>query len=260
MPVDDEVQRGLRRLFEAELQAAETNSARGVRPAVISRSGFRPGLIALLVVAFAAYSAMRAWPVAGPSTAIGTDTPTAAPSSSLASGAPSARPTATLPLATATPAPILGTFANGLPSSVNGEPVLLLPSAVKALVAAKTDQSVLVGGWFQSTAPSWFCPAFGFDQPWGPCLRFAVHQTSTGEMAAEPGNPIWLYGEAPNETILVYPGSLLIEDVAPYASTRPVVLSIHTHDPQCTNGLKILGVDCSAHAVLDAVAWTGNPN
>jgi hypothetical protein len=227
--------------------------------AVVARSPRGPGVVAVAIVGVLALTALRAFQVRAPSTAVVSSPATSSPGAgnSRSPDASSMSPAALETPPAPSPTPILGELVQGLPSNVNGQPVLDLPNAVNALVASTTDHSVLVGGWFQSTAPTWFCPAFGFDPPWGPCLRFAVHETATGSMVTDPDDPMWLYGKAPNATILLYPGSLLTESIGPYASRRPVVLSVHTHDANCTAGLKILGQPCSLQPVVDAVLWTG---
>lgn len=154
---------------------------------------------------------------------------------------------------------MLGGMNGGLPATIDGQPVLLLPAAARALTASTTDRSVLVGGWFHRDGPAWWCPASGNDPPWGTCLRFALYQQPTGVIADTIRGPVWLYGQPPAETMLVYPGSLLIDQIAPYAANRPVVLSIHTHDPACVQGLRILGEDCRSQPVVDAVIWVGTP-
>ncbi len=164
------------------------------------------------------------------------------------------------PRSTASPAPSIGPLVGSIPSTVGGQPVLLIPAAVTRLVATTTDAPLLVGGWFHHPAPVWWCPSQGYVQPWGSCLRFALYEHSEGSLGATIGKPVWVYGMPPNESILVYPGEQAAFDQAePYAATRPVVLSIHTHDPGCPTGLRILGETCATQAVLEAIVWLGPP-
>jgi hypothetical protein len=161
---------------------------------------------------------------------------------------------------TASPSPPLGPLAGGIPTTIGGQPVLFIPAAVTRLVSSTTDAPVLVGGWFQHPAPIWWCPSQGYQQPWGSCLRFALYEHSDGSLGDPVGKPVWVYGTPPNEAILVYPGQQAAFDQAePYAATRPVVLSIHTHDPGCPAGLAILGEPCARQAVLGAIVWLGPP-
>lgn len=164
--------------------------------------------------------------------------------------------------ATASPSigPSIGPLVDGIPTSIGDQAVLQMPAAVKDLVASGSDTSFLVGGWFHIPAPVWWCPAQGYDAPWGTCLRFALYEAPTGGISDVLGTPVWLYGQPPTETILIFPGSsLTLDETPPYAATRPVVIALHTHDPACAVGQVILGEPCSSQVVLDAVVWAGPP-
>ncbi len=164
------------------------------------------------------------------------------------------------PSLTASPSPSIGLLVGGIPTTIGGQPVLLIPAAVSRLVANTTDAPVLVGGWFQHPAPVWWCPSQGYDQPWGSCLRFALYERADGPLGDAIGKPVWVYGTPPNEAILVYPGEqAAVDPEAPYAATRPVVVSVHTHDATCPTGLMILRESCAAQVVLGAIVWLGPP-
>ncbi len=211
-----------------------------------------PALCVLVVFASSPITPSATGPSVAPSAS--------ASASSLGTSAPAvASSTTSSPVPTPQSSPVLGGTNGGLPASIDGQPVLPLPAAARALTASTTDRPVLVGGWFHRDGPAWWCPASGNDPPWGTCLRFALYQQPTGVIADTIRGPVWWYGQPPTETMLVFLGSLLIDQIGPYTANRPVVLSIHTHDPACVQGLKILGEDCRSQPVVDAVIWAGTP-
>ena len=270
-PHDDlDVEAALKRLFEREI--------RGLTPPLVSpprsespHSLMWPalGLVILLVVGLVVVRTTPNLPsVASNAGPLGSASATSghpSESTGLASGSstPLTFPTPkTSPLATPPPTvqPSIGPIVDGLPTTIDGQSVLLMPAAVKDLVASTSDRSMLVGGWFHAPAPVWWCPAQGYDSPWGTCLRFAVYEGPTGGIGDILGKPVWLYGKPPTETILIYPGnSLTLDETQPYAATRPVVIAVHTHDPACAIGQIILAEPCSWQAVLDEVVWVGQP-
>lgn len=269
-PHDDlEVKAALKHLFDREMDIV---TLRQVAP---RRSGSSHlltwptlGLALLLIVGLAVVRLMPNLPgVALDGGALGSASATSShPSESTGMAAGSSTPpTSPTPktslLATPPPStePSIGPIVDGLPTTIDGRAVLLMPAAVKDLVASTSDRSFLVGGWFHAPAPVWWCPAQGYDSPWGTCLRFAVYEGPNGGIGDILGKPVWLYGKPPTETILVYPGnSLTLDETQPYSATRPVVIAVHTHDPACAAGQIILTEPCSSQVVLYEIVWVGS--
>ena len=124
------------------------------------------------------------------------------------------------------------------------------------LQANTTDSPVLVGGWFRSPKPVSFCPEVRALTPWSPCLLFYLYERPAGPVGENQGGAGWAYGHAPNEAMAIYPGApAQIDQSTPYAITRSVVLSVHTHDKACPATYD----GCSSQAVLGAIVWLGSP-
>jgi len=172
----------------------------------------------------------------------------------------SASPTPSLaPSGGPSPSPVVGQVVGGLPTSVDGRPVYLLADAAPLMVASTRDVPLLVGGWFHSPGPVFFCTFNGDTPPWGPCLRLFLFAKPTGQLGDVLG-PVWQYGKAPNLAFAIYPGDPpAIDARTAYSATRPVVLSVHTHDPGCATGQIILAEPCTSMLVMDAVVWFGPP-
>jgi hypothetical protein len=187
-------------------------------------------------------------------------TPTALVPTPIATLAPSAQASATpSPPISPSPSLTIGQVVDGIPTSINGRPVYLLADARPLMLASTRDVPLLVGGWFHSPGPVFFCPLNGETPPWGPCLRLFIYSSPRGQLSDLLG-PVWQYGKAPDLAFAIYPGDPPVTDArTAYASTRPVVLSVHTHDPACTKGLVILASPCSSMLVMDALVWLGQP-
>lgn len=171
---------------------------------------------------------------------------------------PEASPSSS-PSASPLTSPAVGQLVAGIPTSVNGRPVYLLADAAPLMVASTRDVPLLIGGWFHSPGPVFFCTFNGDTPPWGPCLRLFVYSQPTGQIGDALG-PVWQYGRVPDLAFAIYPGDPPVIDAkAAYSATRPVVLSVHTHDPGCAKNELVLSEPCSSMLVMDAVVWLGQP-
>ena len=171
-----------------------------------------------------------------------TQTMTPAPSvvSTPTAGAPSLLPASSPPTPAATLG--LGPTVDGVPVSLNGQPVLRA-QVLRDAIAAGTDATpFLVGGWLHEGDPRPIsCPASGPDFALDVCTNgFNLYDqqvgwTRTQIAAGDPGTiPRQLLG----------------------AADRPVVLFIHTHDGRCTAEDERL-FTCSLRPMLTGVAWLG---
>lgn len=137
-----------------------------------------------------------------------------------------------------------GPLVEGVPTSLNGARVLRGQELREAIEASTDATPFLAGGWFQgrTEAPEWFCP---YRRPARPVDRC--------------GNGFWLFEHQVGGAPLTIAGGDdgLLPPGLWWAADRPVVVSIHTHDPRCTAEDETFGIDCPHLPVLSAVAWLG---
>ncbi|HEV2005120.1 MAG TPA: hypothetical protein VGQ85_00770 [Candidatus Limnocylindrales bacterium] len=174
---------------------------------------------AVLVLALAAGAA-----------SLGGHPPPASPQASLSpvaisSEAPSAAPAASLQL------------VNGLPVSIDGQPVLVDDAATRALRDSTDSRPILIGGWLH--APQLYsCPNMRSPYSWNPC--------SAMRLFPSPFDGSVAFG--------IFRGSAAVGlPEMPSGNVEPVVVRVHTHDATCSNP------DCTQLAALDAIAWEGSP-
>ena len=159
----------------------------------------------------------------------------------------------------ATPSPIASTVkpsvplidANGIPTGVGGEPVLTGAAITAAVTNATDDHSFLVGGWIHQGRPvcpvsltnlgPWYCPGIGL----------YASKSAPDAIDKIPNDPlfrVYIVNLDKYFADLAKTG-----EVAPFESTRPVVLRIHTHDSTCPAELP----GCSSLPALVEVVWVG---
>jgi hypothetical protein len=155
---------------------------------------------------------------------------------------PSASGTSLSPTGEATPVPSQALdMVDGLPVSIDGQPVLRGDAALAAFSRSTDAAPILVGGWLRPpfAVP---CPVYRGtpDDRWNPC------------------SGIWLFESAVTDPTVATPAIILhlglvpasLETV-PDGLVRPIVVRVHTHDVTCK------AADCRLLAVVEAVAWLG---
>jgi len=149
-------------------------------------------------------------------------------------------------MATTTPsrpgesAPAFGPNVGGIPETVNGEPVLTGSPASAAFQNSTDDSPILVGGWLHMsrTYCAFLAPTLA---PWDTtCYGYSLLSRPMSGTSA----------------ILVARGlSGTSIDTVAEGSVLAIVLRVHTHDPNCPQGLRF---DCATLPVFDAVVWKGS--
>jgi hypothetical protein len=142
------------------------------------------------------------------------------------------------PSAVARSSPVVGPLLDGIPVTLNGEPVLRGSGNIaKRFEDLSKAQAFLAGGWFHAGQPERFCPAYLAGTPWSFCSTFELYELPHG------GTAVWIYpGDPPK-----------VDPAVPIAADRGVVLRIHTHDASCTPEVS----DCISLPVLVEVVWLG---
>lgn len=138
------------------------------------------------------------------------------------------------------PSPTAGELVNGIPTSIDGQPVLRGDDLRATIAGATDDTAFLAGGYLQSRVPVFNCrdiPASesADQQAIDQCFSFGLYDQLVG------GLVIWVSrGDA----------GLLTADMM--GVDRPVVVRLHTHDSRCTQPY------CTQTPVLVGVAWLGD--
>jgi hypothetical protein len=133
------------------------------------------------------------------------------------------------------PTTILG--ADGIPTSIDGVPVLRGP-AINAAAEATDDEKFLIAGWLVFTYPDCFVPTASSDL-YDPCRAgpFLVDHPPT---------------ETPSPTQLTVVISRLL---TPPESQGPYVFQVHTRDPSATECPSQYRDECEHALVVDALIW-----
>lgn len=139
------------------------------------------------------------------------------------------------------------TTADGIPTTIDGQPVLFGSAAASAIANSTDDTPILVGGWFhagQGIPDSRICDLMF----WGNCSGFELYTGKAGP------DGIWI------RIAQGYPPA--VDPAEGSASTRAVVLRIHTHDAGCAQSsvwprsVKA----CQTVPIADEIVWTGPTN
>ncbi|NJD26920.1 MAG: hypothetical protein FIA92_01325 [Chloroflexi bacterium] len=221
---DRHVLDNLREVFRADVQRAEQDLLEQPSPVRVSSAGRHIGVLVVgLVVVGALAIALRS-PLFSSLSSIG-----GAGSSS------GTEPSGGSPTAPASPTQTLA-LIGGLPTNLNGLPVLRGDDALTAFRSANPGQELQVGGWL-SAGQVLSCPVLRPGEWWNPCLAIGLHETS-----------------ANGPLIFVYPGPSPIPTPKVEAGfTQPIVFSVHTGDASCPTD----NLDCHVLPVIDSVAWIG---
>lgn len=149
--------------------------------------------------------------------------------------------------------------SNGIPASIDGDPVLT-PAAALARAQASTDATTfLVGGWLLNEhaacpAPTSESPALLFTGLCGgqPALFGSPAPDARGRSPSDLNGPIlwtvFLDGSSP-------PMPSPENPLAPFDLV--VVLRVHTHDPSAASCSAAVRPQCDVAVVVDAVVWKG---
>jgi hypothetical protein len=137
------------------------------------------------------------------------------------------------------PGPSPAVLVNGLPTSIDGQPVLRGDDLRAAIANSTDDTPFLAGGYLQSRVSVFNCRNVPADESADQkaidqCFSFGLYDQLVG------GLVIWVSrGDA----------GLWTADMI--GVDRPVVLQLHTHDSRCTQPY------CAQTPVLVGVAWLG---
>lgn len=198
------------------------------------RRSRRPVCMTLRTVAILGLLAVLASACGAPASSV--TVPSVAPS---AAGSP-------IPPTTGSPA-ASAPASDGLPTTFQGEPVYR-GDAIEAHVAADTSASPFyVGGWLSEVQASCAPPPSGRPTsvlaPWCPSGWY-LSSTASGQASGVPALYIVRTGPVTGGE-----GSV----------SGPVILRVHSHDPQaaaCPTSIRIL---CEQAIVAEAVLWVGKP-
>ncbi|MGZ6295571.1 MAG: hypothetical protein ACXWPV_00360 [Candidatus Limnocylindrales bacterium] len=215
----------LGRWFAAETQRAEADLGRGSSALPGRRRRVPVGLVGLgaVVVAIAL--------VAGALTGgfLGSAGSPAPSSLGMASPEPTASPT-------------VATYPDGIPRSVDGQPVLRPAEARDQAAHATDDTPFLLGGWADRTVM--FCALMLPRPPAETALLPSCNPTEIGEaLGATDGLPVAFVGGA--------------SSTAGFPTRGPLIVKVHAHDPlaeQCQEATKSA---CRQAIVVEAVVWNG---
>jgi hypothetical protein len=135
--------------------------------------------------------------------------------------------------------------SNGLPTSINGEPVLSVDGAFERQTNATDSTPFLVAGSLESVVI--FCPLL----PQQPALL----------EGSRCNGPVLLGGGGygPAELWPVYLTELNLPDAVPGVPI-PVVLRVHTHDPAASACPAVQRGACERAVVADALVWSAAPS
>jgi hypothetical protein len=138
----------------------------------------------------------------------------------------------------ATPALGVGAIVDGIPISVDGQPVLR-GQAIPLAIARATDASpFLVGGWLLPLR-GLVCPQMTYGNSWSTCNRIGLRDDP------KSGSATLIYPGNPPRTLPFAPGD----------AVQPIVLLIRTHDPSCA--WAGAPPNCSVLPAVVRVAWVG---
>jgi hypothetical protein len=141
------------------------------------------------------------------------------------------------PVTSPSPSPEL---VNGLPVSINGEPVLVGSAASSAIEASTDDTSFLVGGWLYNRGTIYCALVLTNESPWETWCG-GYHLLSR----PVPGSPQIVIARGLSNVTIGEPAE---------GSVIPIVLRVRTHDPACASTPRI---DCAHLAVFDDLVWEG---
>ena len=153
---------------------------------------------------------------------------------------PGATPTPTRGEVTATPGPTLGArFPDGIPSAIDGLPVLRLAAAMTHIAAATDGTPFLIGGWERPAAP---LACFATD-----LSTFSLSVCGRPSLADQASDlPI----ATPPLLLTELPKSVQLQ---PYG---PLVLRVHVHDPAAAECDASVRRQCEVAVVVEAVMWS----
>jgi hypothetical protein len=164
--------------------------------------------------------------------------------SAVTSTVPTTVPASATPLASASPSaspsPSASTYPDGIPTAIDGEPVLRPAQALIRGSSAVDDTRFLVGGWLSETGAV-------------PCPT-AVPQV-LGQVCPFDNLAV---GEAPGDTTLWW--TLVNPDGVRTPAAGPVVFRVHAHDKRDAECPPAMKPNCDSKIVIDEVVWTpGEP-
>lgn len=227
----------LRSWFDAEVHQASVDlrrsTLRAVQPQRIRSRMIGGSLTLLAVIAIVIAAGASRLPLISPGGGASED-----PSVGVSDPAPTTIVAPNPPPSPTAAAAVVGApYADGIPSMLDGVPVLR-PSSIGAS-APGDDSSFLVGGWsFDFGAIVSACALIvGPPAPYGP-------RCGTPFLAETP-----TYGEEDRVLLLHWTNAI---------PAGPVVLRVHRHDQRAETCAPDARDGCESMAVIEAVVWTGD--
>lgn len=150
-------------------------------------------------------------------------------------------PTTTVPEATTTPSGAAGRSPDGIPSTVDGRPVLRGEEALEFAAGQADATSFLVGGWVTYYRGAHSCPV--------------VPEDEAGSWTRDCGRARFadLAGAVDPDLTDAVTFRYVLEDLR----TGPVIARVHVHDPRAVE-CRASRPACDATMVVEQVLWAGD--
>ena len=176
-----------------------------------------------------------------------------APTPSPTPGVSVASPTSVLSSASPAASPGIQIGANGLPTSIGGEPVLTVPAAVDRAAHSTDSTPFLVAGWLSYVKAA--CPAILPQKP--PILRTGMCGDWPSLLGAVPYEPNGQQNLALLGSTDLWPAFLTVDPPRsdPVLANQAAVFRVHTHDPAANACSAALRDQCRQAVVADATLW-----
>ena len=149
--------------------------------------------------------------------------------------------------------------ANGLPTSINGEPVLIASDGLARALGSNDASTFLVGGWLDDEGM--LCP-ISLGPPKPVLLDTGFCGSAPALLGAAPSGPNGPANITLADSLYLWP--VFLEGSSPPEPQPPlgpgafnvgVVLRVHTHDPTAASCAASLRSQCEHAVVVDRVEW-----
>jgi hypothetical protein len=231
---DEKIEARVRAAFAAEQRQAESDLRRApLQPHRGSRLRLIPGIAAVALVAvLVVVSVGLSYNLRNAAT--GSPAPSSSSSSSTLQSSPPS-----LPSASPNSSALADRYADGMPRTFEGQPVLRGQAAVDAANASTDASSFLVGFWAGTEPNARSCPAMG-----------------PGDVALYACGGMGNVGDQPGIESTALEMALRVDTSA--VAPGPVIARVHTHDPALMNCPASYAAGCVHTMVGEAIVWHGD--